>query len=157
MTAGSAPRPDHWRACHIMNWHQRTVAYVPGKLGRVTVSLGLAFLLISEARAQTTFGGNAQHTANYSPTAQSLNAVHWTTSVDLNNTGAYAHYGAPLITPANTIFVPVKTGATGGFEINVFNAATGAAIYSLTTDYTLPASTHSMMWPRTRCSVKWCS
>ena len=139
MTAGSAPRPDHWRACHIMNWHQRTVAYVPGKLGRVTVSLGLAFLLISEARAQTTFGGNAQHTANYSPTAQSLNVVHWTTSVDLNNTGAYAHYGAPLITPANTIFVPVKTGATGGFEINVFNAATGAAIYSLTTDYTLPA------------------
>ena len=122
-----------------MNWHQRKVAHVPGKLGLVTAGLGLAFLLIGEAGAQTTFGGNAQHTANYSPTAQSLNAVHWTTSVDLNNTGGYAHYGAPLITPANTIFVPVKTGATGGFEINVFNAATGAAIYSLTTDYTLPA------------------
>jgi len=121
-----------------MNWHRRNVAQVPGKLGPVTASLGLAFLLISEAGAQTTFGGNAQHTANYSPTAQSLNAVHWTTSIDLNNTGGYAHYGAPLITPANTIFVPVKTGATGGFEINVFNAANGTAIYSLSTDYTEP-------------------
>jgi len=122
-----------------MNRHRRTAAYVPGKLGVVTASLGLAFLLISEAGAQTTFGGNAQHTANYSPTAQSLNAVHWTTPIDLNNTGGYAHYGAPLITPANTIFVPVKTGATGGFEINVFNAATGAAIYSVSTDYTQPS------------------
>ncbi|HEX7425199.1 MAG TPA: hypothetical protein VF311_15125, partial [Terriglobales bacterium] len=64
----------------MMNGHKRTVAYVPGKLGRVTASLGLAFLLIGEARAQTTFAGNAQHTANYSPTAQYLNAVHWTTS-----------------------------------------------------------------------------
>ena len=129
----------------MMNGHKRTVAYVPGKLGRVTASLGLAFLLIGEARAQTTFAGNAQHTANYSPTAQYLNAVHWTTSVDLNNTGGYAHYGAPLITPANTIFVPVKTGASGGFEINVFNAANGAAIYSLTTDYTQPA--HNWILP----------
>jgi hypothetical protein len=140
MTARSATRPNPWRACHIMNWRQRKVAYVPGKLGRVTASLGLAFLLISEARAQTTFAGNAQHTAEYSATAQSLNAVHWTTSIDLNNTGGYAHYGAPVITPANTIFVPVKTGATGGFEINVFNAASGAAIYSLSTDYSAPSS-----------------
>ena len=123
-----------------MNWHKRKVAHVPGKLGLVTASLGLAFLLIGEAGAQTTFGGNAQHTANYSPTAQSLNAVHWTTSIDLNHTGGYAHYGAPVITPANTIFVPVKTGVTGGFEINVFNAASGAAIYSLSTDYSAPSS-----------------
>src|SRR5579862_6463015 len=122
-----------------MNRHRRTAAYVPGKLGVVTASLGLAFLLISEAGAQTTFGGNAQHTANYSPTAQSLNAVHWTTPIDLNNTGGYAHYGAPLITPANTIFVPVKTGATGGFQINVFQAATGASMYSLSTDYVQPS------------------
>src|ERR1039457_3869295 len=145
MTTGSATRPTPWRDCDIMNWHQRKVAHVPGKLGLVTAGLGLAFLLIGEAGAQTTFGGNAQHTANYSPTAQSLNAVHWTTSVDLNNTGGYAHYGAPLITPANTIFVPVKTGATGGFQISVFNAASGAAIYSLSTDYTQPS--HNWILP----------
>jgi Bacterial Ig-like domain (group 3) len=122
-----------------MNWHKSKVVHVPGKLGLVTASLGLAFLLIGRAGAQTTFGGNAQHTANYSPAAQNLNAVHWTTSIDLNNTGGYAHYGAPLITPSNTIFVPVKTGATGGFKINAFNAANGASIYSLSTDYAQPS------------------
>ncbi|HYM12017.1 MAG TPA: Ig-like domain-containing protein [Bryobacterales bacterium] len=128
-----------------MNWDQRKVAHVLGKLGLATASLGFALLLISEAGAQTTFGGNPQHTADYSPTAQNLNTVHWTTSIDLNNTGGYAHYGAPLITPANTIFVPVKTGAAGGFQINVFNAANGASIYSLSTDYLQPA--HNWILP----------
>jgi hypothetical protein len=105
----------------------------------MSASLGLALLLTGAAKSQPTFGGNAQHTANYSPRAQSLNAVHWTTSIDLNNTGGLAHYGAPLITPANTIFVPVKMGATDGFELNVFNAATGAALYTLSTDYIQPS------------------
>jgi hypothetical protein len=100
-----------------MTWHQGEIAYVPGRLGLGATTLGLALLLISTAQAQTTFGGNAQHTANYGTAAQNLNAVHWTTSIDQNNTGGFAHYGAPLITPANTIFVPVKTGSTGGFAI----------------------------------------
>ena len=91
------------------------------------------------------FGGNAQHTAVYSPAAQHLNSIHWSTSIDLNNTGAFAHYGAPLITPANTIIVPQKTGANGGFAINVFNAVNGASMYSLTTDYTQPS--HNWILP----------
>ncbi|HEY6248317.1 MAG TPA: Ig-like domain-containing protein [Candidatus Angelobacter sp.] len=108
----------------------------------------IASALVYRGEAQTivpTFGGNAQHTAVYNPVAQDLNAVHWTTSIDLNNTGALAHYGAPLITPANTIFVPQKTGAGGGFQINVFNAANGAALYTLTTDYVQPA--HNWILP----------
>ena len=105
----------------------------------LAASVAVAFLLAGSAPAQPTFGGNAQHTANYGPQAQPLNTVHWTTAIDLNTTGALAHYGAPLITPANTIFVPVKTGASGGFEIKALNAATGAQIYTpLTTDYTQP-------------------
>src|SRR4051794_19217156 len=63
----------------------------------------------------TTFGGNAQHTAIYDATAQNLNAIHWQADIDLNNSGAFAHYGAPLISAANTVFVPVKT-ATNGFQ-----------------------------------------
>jgi hypothetical protein len=102
-----------------------------------------ALLILSTiAAAQTivpTFGGNAQHTAVYNPAAQHLNAIHWSTSIDLNNTGALAHYGAPLITSANTIIVPQKTGANSGFQINVFNAVNGAAMYTLTTDYTQPS------------------
>ncbi|HEY6348885.1 MAG TPA: Ig-like domain-containing protein [Candidatus Angelobacter sp.] len=105
--------------------------------------LPLILLALSAvASAQTivpTFGGNAQHTAVYNPTAQHLNAIHWSAPIDLNNTGAFAHYGAPLITPANTIVVPQKTGANSGFQINVFNAVNGAALYTLTTDYVQPS------------------
>src|SRR5580692_11887455 len=102
--------------------------------------LVVALLGTANAMAQSSFAGNAQHTATYSATAQNLNAVHWTTAIDLNNTGGFAHYGAPILTPANTIFVPVKTGATSGFKINAFNGGTGAALYSLTTDYISPSS-----------------
>ena len=68
-----------------------------------TIVLVFAFAMISvsSAGAQTivpSFAGNAQHTAVYNPAAHHLNAVHWTTSIDLNNTGAFAHYGAPLQT-----------------------------------------------------------
>lgn len=127
-----------------MNQLQRRVASVARKLGWITASLMLACLLTGTAESQSTFGGNAQHTAIYTTPAQSLNAVHWTASIDLNNTGGFAHYGMPVITPANTIFVPVKTGVGDGFEINVYNAANptnaanGTQLYSLSTDYTQP-------------------
>jgi len=84
-----------------------------------------------------TFAGDAQHTANFGPAAQDLNTIHWSTPIDLNNTGAFAHYGAPLITSANTVLVPVKT-ASNGFQINAFNGAGGTAKYTLSTDYILP-------------------
>lgn len=107
----------------------------------ITLGLAVVLGLAGPARAQTlvsTFGGNAQHTANYNPAAQDLNTIHWSTSIDLNNTGAFAHYGAPLLTPANTIMVPVKT-ASNGFQVNVFNAADGTALYTLTSDYIMPS------------------
>jgi len=94
---------------------------------------------VDSAWAQSyTFGGNAQHTANFPTAAQDLSAIRWTTSVDLNNTGGFAHYGAPLISPLNTVFVPVKT-ATDGFQVNVFSGNNGATKYTLTTDYILPS------------------
>jgi hypothetical protein len=93
---------------------------------------------VSGAGSVPTFAGNAQHTANFGPVAQDLNAIHWSTSIDLNNTGGFAHYGAPLITSANTVLVPVKT-ASDGFQINAFNGAGGTAKYTLTTDYILPS------------------
>lgn len=107
----------------------------------ITLGLAVVLGLAGQTQAQTlvsTFGGNPQHTANYSPVAQDLNAIHWSTSIDLNNTGAFAHYGAPLLTPANTILVPVKT-ASNGFQVNVFNAADGTALYTLTSDYIMPS------------------
>ncbi len=99
--------------------------------------LGLA---PTSAQAQvTTFAGNAQHTSNYPAAVQNLNTMKWSTSIDLNNTGALIHYGAPLITAANTIIVPIKTGATGGFQVRALNATNGSTKYNLSTDYILPA------------------
>lgn len=85
-----------------------------------------------------TFAGNAQHTAVYQAAAQNLSTTHWSTSIDLNNSGAFAHYGAPLVTAANTVVVPVKT-ANNGFQIETFDGATGSAKYTLSTDYVLPS------------------
>ena len=91
-----------------------------------------------------TFGGNAQHTSSYPVAAQNLNVIKWTTSINLNNTGESAHYGAPLITPANTVLVPVKIAGpnpnTHGFRIDAFNGTTHAPKYVTPSDYIAPGS-----------------
>src|SRR6266699_777299 len=98
-----------------------------------------ALTQVADAQDVSTFAGNAQHTAIYQPAARDLNRILWSTSIDVNNTGAFAHYGAPLITSSNAVVVPVKTGS--GFQINVFNGSDGTAKYSLATDYILPSYT----------------
>ena len=110
---------------------------------RFSVALWLCCFLTLASQSvfaqATTFAGNAQHTSNYGVAAQSLNTIKWTTSIDFNNTTP-AHYGAPLISASNTVFVPVKT-ATNGFRVDVFNGANATAKYVLTTDYILPNHT----------------
>ena len=84
------------------------------------------------------FAGNAQHTSVYQPTAQTLNTIRWTTTIDLNP-GDLAHYGSPVVTAANTVLVPVKT-ATDGFRVDAFDGSNNGALkYTLTTDYVLPS------------------
>jgi hypothetical protein len=90
--------------------------------------------------------GVQAQTAKHQASAQNLNAIHWSTSVDLGNVdlssfdsgshGASTHYGAPAISAANTVFVPVRT-ATSGFQINAVSGKTGVSMYTLTTDYLL--------------------
>ena len=96
------------------------------------------FAAAADAQAVLNFAGNAQHTAVYQPAAKDLNQIKWSTTID-QNPGTFAHYGAPLITAANTVIVPVKI-ANNGFMISVFNGA-GTRLYSLATDYILPSYT----------------
>lgn len=85
------------------------------------------------------FGGNAQHTSIYNAPASDISVIRWSTSIDRAQSFRNAHYGAPVVTNTNVIFVPTKTAADG-FEIGVFDAASGAPrLAAITTDYILPA------------------
>jgi hypothetical protein len=84
-----------------------------------------------------TFGGNPQHTSIYAPAAQNLNQIKWQATIDFNP-GALVHYGAPLVTAGNTVLASVKT-AGDGFQVRAFDGPSGAAKYTLNTDYILPA------------------
>src|SRR5437870_2012852 len=106
----------------------------------VRANSGSAVNAPAQAPSVPTFAGNAQHTAIYQPAAQNLNLIRWSTTIDLNNSGptptptpTLTHYGAPLITSANTVLVPVKTSGDG-FQVNAFDGSDGAAKYTLTTD-----------------------
>ncbi len=90
----------------------------------------------------TGYGHDPQHTATSATAAQTLNSIHWQTTIDYTQppgaTGnLYVHYGSPVITAANTVIVPV-TNASGGYQIEGFSGSTGSPRYTLTSGYTLP-------------------
>jgi hypothetical protein len=88
------------------------------------------------------FGSNAQHTGLAPVASQPLQSIHWETPVDLapqfSGNELLIHYGSPLVTPGNTVIVPVKTGPFDGFEIEAFDGKTGAPKWTVGTDYLLP-------------------
>jgi len=86
------------------------------------------------------YAHDPQHTAVSATAAQALNRTHWSTPVDLNppvGGDLFTHYGSISVTAGNTVLVPVTTAA-GGYEVLAYNGATGALIYTLPSDYTLP-------------------
>jgi hypothetical protein len=123
---------------------------VAGKLAVAYALTALCGLLSqTSARAQSIripwsdHAHDAQH-SDLSPVAsQPLAHIHWQTSVDLsvptNNTSELlVHYGSPLITRSNTVIVPVKTTASGGFRIEAHVGTNGALNWMQSTDYVLP-------------------
>lgn len=49
------------------------------------------------------------------------------------------HYGSPLVTAANTVIVPVKTGANS-FRVEAHEGATGKKVWSQVTGYQAPSA-----------------
>lgn len=116
----------------ILIWHATPV------VRKILVSLFLLLLVARSVLGQASgFGGNAQHAGIYEAAAQPLNSVRWTASIDLYNSTAFAHYGAPLITTANTLVIPVRTNVSS-FKVAAYQANVGRLKYELTTDYLLP-------------------
>ncbi len=90
------------------------------------------------------FGRDAQHAALGAVATQDLNRITWATPVDLapqyRSGGALLiHYGSPVVTSRNTVVVPVKTGATGGFRFEARSGGNGGLIWAADSDYILPA------------------
>ena len=88
-------------------------------------------------------GHDPQHSGLSQVASRPMQRILWQTPVDLakqySGSNLLAHYGSALVTRANTVVVPVKTGATGGFKVEGHDAANGALKWTEATDYTLPS------------------
>lgn len=120
-------------------------------------ALGMALLpLLCHAQVRSApwggFANDPQHTALTANRAQALQVIHWSTPVDLNAAASgplFAHFGEISITPGNTVLAPVATGpghnppacpSTDNFEVAAFAGSTGAPLYTLCSDYSVPPS-----------------
>jgi hypothetical protein len=112
------------------------------------VSVLAAIILVSVAARPTAaqawpgFARDAQHTALGVGPSQLPEKIRWSTPVDqspqYSGSDLLIHYGSPLITRVNTVIVPVKTGATGGFEVLSLRASDGGQLWTVASDYVVP-------------------
>jgi hypothetical protein len=95
----------------------------------------------AQAGAWLTHSHDAQHTALSTVQSQPLSKIHWHVPVDLAPPQGeiFIHYGSPLITAANTVIVPVKTGSDS-FRVEAHNGATGKRLWTQATKYVAPNS-----------------
>jgi hypothetical protein len=99
-------------------------------------------LAVSQSATWGNYAGDPQHTAVSAVASQPLQGIRWQTPVDLNpqysGNDLLIHYGSPVVTAGNSVIVPVKTGAADGFRVEARSGATGALLWTQSTDYALP-------------------
>ena len=104
-----------------------------------TVALAIA-ASTAHAAGWPSFAGNAQHTGISTTPAQALARIRWSTPVDLAPPPEpiLIHYGSPVITPGNTVIIPVKTGVDDGFRLDARRGGDGTLLWSAGTRYVQP-------------------
>ncbi len=115
------------------------------RLGVVAL-LALIFPVTAQAQLSQLFwsgyGRDAQHSAQSTIAGQLLTRIRWQTPVDrrpqYNGDELFIHYGSPLMTQANTVIVPVKTGKTEGFRVDGHRGSDGRLLWRQSTNYRLP-------------------
>ena len=124
-------------------------------LGMFVLSLPLLLLFVGPVLAQDqaenrgeqsegwlSHSHDSQHTGISHVKSQPLDQIRWQTPVDLQPQLTFGelliHYGSPLVTPRNTVIVPVKTGATDGFRVEARDGEDGSLKWKLDTDYSVP-------------------
>jgi hypothetical protein len=89
----------------------------------------------------TGFANDAQHTGTAPAAPQPLRSIHWSVKVDHKpsccDDGPIAH-ASPMITPANTVVVPVRLGPSKGFVVKAFDGADGTRVWTMPSNYTPP-------------------
>jgi hypothetical protein len=105
--------PDHWR------------------IWLVSVALFLALGVRSASAQSATFAGNAQHSAQFPVSALHLNHLRWSAAIQPSYT--MVHYGAPLVSPSNTVIFATISGST--YTIQAREGASGRLKYTLTNDF----------------------
>jgi hypothetical protein len=97
---------------------------------------------VTPAASWNGYARDSHHSALSAVASQSLSRIHWQTPVDLQPQYAdgelLIHYGSPIVTPQNTVVLPVKTGVDGQFRVDARNAANGSLVWSFASDYVLP-------------------
>lgn len=104
-------------------------------------ALALGVALTAPAAADwATLGGNAQHTGISAAAAQPLTAVRWSTPVDLTAPGepVLIHYGSPVITPGNTVIIPIRTSAANTYRVDARKGGDGSLLWTAATAYVPP-------------------
>src|SRR4051812_39740551 len=118
-----------------------------GRKGRFSAGTRAIFMESLEPRYALAapwsgYAHDAQHTGLSAAASQSLGQIAWQTPVDeapqYSGDELLIHYGSPLVTATNTVIVPVKTTATGNFEVRGIDGATGSIKWKQPTDYILP-------------------
>jgi Calx-beta domain len=86
--------------------------------------------------AVTQFGGDAQHSGISAVASQSVDAIHWQTFEDANFNTTDGHYGAPVITAANTVIYPFKISTSNpSFHVVARNGNDGTQLWDVATDW----------------------
>ena len=116
--------------------------------GRVAAVLTAMALFLSFASAQQAathswlgYAHDPQHSGVSAVAAQPLSNIHWSTPVDLHPPDGeiLIHYGSPLITAANTVIVPVKSG-TDSFRVEAHSGTDGTLLWTQKTAYHAPSA-----------------
>ena len=97
----------------------------------------------SLAQSWASYSHDSQHTCQAGAASMVPQAVRWQTPVDLEpqysrGGDLLTHYGSPLITSTNLVLVPIKREAYGGFRLEARLGASGALMWAINSDYTLP-------------------
>jgi hypothetical protein len=82
--------------------------------------------------AWSDFGHDAQHSGLSDVASRALDRIRWQTPED-TNFSLSTHEGSPVITPANTVIVPVHTSS--GYRLEGHRGSDGALLWTQATDY----------------------